>query len=165
MAAERRGDRNPYIQSVRRAMTRPANSALLRRVLEGEAEHLSKRSLSVLDAMNPKPRKKHKLNMTNAFYHSLATSKTAYINTIENRHHDATLKFEEVELWIRFNLCFVHHSRTKPVHFDDNEQEEGEESEPESIWRRFKVLADFMQDDAMMSHYEQKLVDGLRGGL
>jgi len=174
MSPGRRGSRNPYIQSVRRAMERPAHSELLRRVLDGEAGHLCKRSLSVLDAVNPKPRKKHKLNLTNAFYHSLAHSmggaqakpaESAYINTIENRHHDATLRYEDVDMWIRFNLCFVHHSKTKPVHFEDESVDNEGVRDREFIWRRFKVLAHFMEDDDMMAHYEQKLVDGLRGGL
>jgi len=175
MSADRRGDRNPYIASVRRAVSRPSHWDLLRRVLDGEASHLSPRSLSVLDAINPKPRKKHKLNLTNSFYHGLhqhgmggkGQKETAYINTIENRHHNATLRYDEVARWIRFNLCFVHIAKTT-VFVEEEERDENNEklldidgNEPAEIWRRFKVLADLMADDEMMGHYEEKLDEAL----
>jgi len=146
----RRGDSNPYIRSMVQSIR--ANLDDLREILETEDHPFAtKASLSVLDMINPNgkvPRKCHKLNISNLFYHNLSRSSlnktegAEHINTVENRHHQSTLDFDEIQHWIHFQNCFINSSQNKPVVLEQQDS--------------FSALADFLEDDACTSFYERR---------
>ncbi len=111
MTPERRGNQNPHIRSMRGPVM--TNLDRLRSASSGHDSNpcLSASSLSVLDLLNPKPRRNHKLNVTNLFYFNLSRSgfckQSKYINTIENRHHHATLQYDDVLCWMGFHSMII----------------------------------------------------------
>lgn len=144
----RRGDSNPYIRSLVNSVTEHLGD--LREIVETDSFY-NKSSLSVLSMINPRPRKFSKFNMSNSFYFNLYKESEAFnknkdseaINTIENRHHQSTLDFEEIIKFVEFNLHFINSSRNKAVILEPQEQ--------------FQVLADFIENDDVINFYQRRL--------
>eukprot|EP01083_Nonionella_stella_P024391 67356_1 len=148
MHKTRRRNNNRYIRSIVEPIANHYDELCL--ILNDTCDYnYSKQHLSILDMINPKPRKLHKLNVTNTFYYSLSQiginkQEEAYINTIENRHHDATLDYYDMLHWIKFNLRFIYYSQHKPV-FNINNAINAKE--------KLELLARFVEDDEMICHY------------
>eukprot|EP00484_Ammonia_sp_Unknown_P031195 CAMPEP_0197034818 /NCGR_PEP_ID=MMETSP1384-20130603/12779_1 /TAXON_ID=29189 /ORGANISM="Ammonia sp." /LENGTH=323 /DNA_ID=CAMNT_0042464777 /DNA_START=123 /DNA_END=1094 /DNA_ORIENTATION=- len=172
MHASRRKDGNRYIRSIRGPVMK--NIADLQTVLSDSSGY-HRSSLSVLDMINPQ-RKCHKYNFSNYVYYHLCkigvNKDMAYINTIENRHHHATLDYEEMVNWIKFNMLMIHHSKHKPlmiglqndVRCDEDKEQPPEKHriDPIDPIAHFDLLVDFIEDDELMSYYQKKMYMSLQ---
>jgi len=150
MKRNRRNDNNRYIRSVRTPVLK--NHTDLNDFLLNKSPY-NKASLSVLDMINPN-RKCHKFNFTNFVYYNLCkigiNKKQNYINTIENRHHHATLNADDMINWISFNSLFVHHSIFKPLQMEKSA--DLVDVSPATM----DTLAEFIEDDEIMMYYSHK---------
>jgi len=147
-------DSNRYIRSIRKPIYK--NFDTLSDILDCKNAY-NKTSLSVLDMMNPH-RKCHKYNFVNFIYYNLCkigiNKEAKYINTIENRHHHATLHYFDILRWIQFNLSFIHHSKCKLIQSEHIHNDRMKQTEPLS---KLNMLAEFIDDDELMDYYQAKL--------